>query len=595
VAKDVKSRSGDQCWKRWNDSLDPQLNHSQWQPFEDAILEQAVLRSGRMWSKIATENLPGRSGLSCKNRWDHIQRKQRRIYQSQREVLHGHSSSRSFIDSAIDPEQSRLLSSNNAHFDIKSGRTSSHSRFPSFGEGFSRHAPSTAIATLESHQSPLEHGKDDDNSRLMASTGGAHFYKSVLPRANQPRSFAPLQSSSWGGFAGQGKSTYAGHHSSFSSPKAEVQPPKHSFSSSSPYPGPTLGGYVSQLSSSNAPRSHAEWLAAPAISANQPASLMSVSELGVCTGGMLTYNDDIDTTADSSAYSHHYHGESSVNQNFETCRTSSGFATSSISTSAPDQSSRWPRPSLLDSTPRYSYASNQAALWTSKGAVTDARAYTMTSSFYSRQASSQQETMYDDREPPRKQQLAPAITATDTATSHHWKDSHEWQQQPASRDGFSSTDACQAAKTLSSQHPFAYSTEEFAPDEEVYSTVSHATQQESRAGLEIRGSIRPESPVGMATTDSIKAVDALYQSEMLSAHSPPRILKVEDMTHNMFYDDVQCCSQSRQPEERYQDDEVTSEEEEEEQVDLGNDSGSIFHHTASSQGSPLEQSTTNLL
>ncbi|UZJ54902.1 hypothetical protein CBS101457_004222 [Exobasidium rhododendri] len=87
VAKEVVTRSGDQCWKRWNDSLNPILNHTQWSPAEDEILETAVLETGRTWSKIANESLGHRSGLACKNRWDHIQRKQRRMHQSQRDVL----------------------------------------------------------------------------------------------------------------------------------------------------------------------------------------------------------------------------------------------------------------------------------------------------------------------------------------------------------------------------------------------------------------------------------------------------------------------------------------------------------------------------
>lgn len=79
VAKDVGTRTGDQCWKRWNDALRPDLNHGTFSPVEDEILETAVHDThGRCWSKIAKELLHGRCGLACKNRYDHIERKRRR-------------------------------------------------------------------------------------------------------------------------------------------------------------------------------------------------------------------------------------------------------------------------------------------------------------------------------------------------------------------------------------------------------------------------------------------------------------------------------------------------------------------------------------
>lgn len=79
VASDVGTRTGDQCWKRWNDSLDPTLKHDPWTEKEDESLLKAVRELGRAWSRIATERLNGRSGLSCKNRIDHLNRRHRRV------------------------------------------------------------------------------------------------------------------------------------------------------------------------------------------------------------------------------------------------------------------------------------------------------------------------------------------------------------------------------------------------------------------------------------------------------------------------------------------------------------------------------------
>lgn len=79
MASDVGTRTGDQCWKRWNDSLDPTLKHDPWTEKEDENLLKAVHELGRSWSRIATERLNGRSGLSCKNRIDHLHRRHRRL------------------------------------------------------------------------------------------------------------------------------------------------------------------------------------------------------------------------------------------------------------------------------------------------------------------------------------------------------------------------------------------------------------------------------------------------------------------------------------------------------------------------------------
>ncbi|KAF3391417.1 Myb-like protein AA [Penicillium rolfsii] len=39
VAQKVQTRNGDQCAKRWNEKLDPKLDHSPWTPEEVRILD----------------------------------------------------------------------------------------------------------------------------------------------------------------------------------------------------------------------------------------------------------------------------------------------------------------------------------------------------------------------------------------------------------------------------------------------------------------------------------------------------------------------------------------------------------------------------
>lgn len=353
MAKEVGSRSGDQCWKRWNDSLDPNLDHSQWTPSEDQILEEAVLHAGRLWSKIAGENLPGRSGLACKNRWDHIQRKQRRLHQSQRDVLQGHggvnANSRSFIDSTYFSETHRnsLASSSSASAgpagaanaaavsSSASGAapnhdTASKSRVQMSSDTIQRHP---SMLSLEPHQAKYEH-EDDTRSLLLSNTA----HKNNLFRPNQVRGYAAVLGSNWTGSADQTSnpnhghgigngnpstiSPYVGYQTSFSSPMTDSRTLPTTNSYSSPYPPTNLAsypfhGHMSMNNSSSVvnqqrngsgnfstyPPSHASQYSRNGSS--QPSQLLSTLESGSCTGGMLAYtDDDFHNTTDTITYQH---------------------------------------------------------------------------------------------------------------------------------------------------------------------------------------------------------------------------------------------------------------------------------------------------
>ncbi|KAF1836424.1 hypothetical protein BDW02DRAFT_493725 [Decorospora gaudefroyi] len=69
VASRVGSRSADQCAKRWQQSLDPDLDRSEWRDSDDTALIEAVQRLGRHWKDIQREALPGRSKNDIKNRY----------------------------------------------------------------------------------------------------------------------------------------------------------------------------------------------------------------------------------------------------------------------------------------------------------------------------------------------------------------------------------------------------------------------------------------------------------------------------------------------------------------------------------------------
>ncbi|CAA9960373.1 Myb DNA-binding domain protein [Pyrenophora teres f. maculata] len=79
VASCVGTRSADQCAKRWQQSLDPNLDRSEWRDVDDTMLVSAVHRLGRHWKDIQIEHFPGRSKNDIKNRYTVLVRR----YQNQ--------------------------------------------------------------------------------------------------------------------------------------------------------------------------------------------------------------------------------------------------------------------------------------------------------------------------------------------------------------------------------------------------------------------------------------------------------------------------------------------------------------------------------
>lgn len=75
VATCVSSRSADQCAKRWQQSLDPRLDRSEWRGDEDAALLKAVESLGRHWKDIQERYLPQRSKNCVKNRYSVLTRR----------------------------------------------------------------------------------------------------------------------------------------------------------------------------------------------------------------------------------------------------------------------------------------------------------------------------------------------------------------------------------------------------------------------------------------------------------------------------------------------------------------------------------------
>ncbi len=73
IAQTIEGRTDDQCAKRYNEVLDPSTcdRLKQWNPEEDLQLIERVKKYGTKWKNISTE-LPGRTALTCRNRWRKI-------------------------------------------------------------------------------------------------------------------------------------------------------------------------------------------------------------------------------------------------------------------------------------------------------------------------------------------------------------------------------------------------------------------------------------------------------------------------------------------------------------------------------------------
>ncbi|GAD98333.1 hypothetical protein PVAR5_7025 [Paecilomyces variotii No. 5] len=78
VARDVATRNSEQCSKRWNDVLNPDLNRSPWTADEDQLLLSSVDAIGRNWKLISELHFPDRAALSLKNRHALLLRRQAR-------------------------------------------------------------------------------------------------------------------------------------------------------------------------------------------------------------------------------------------------------------------------------------------------------------------------------------------------------------------------------------------------------------------------------------------------------------------------------------------------------------------------------------
>ncbi|CAM9253263.1 unnamed protein product, partial [Phaeothamnion confervicola] len=71
IAQELPGRSGKQCRERWLNHLDTRVKKSLWSDEEDRVLCEAQYRLGNKWSEIS-KLLPGRAENAVKNRFNSI-------------------------------------------------------------------------------------------------------------------------------------------------------------------------------------------------------------------------------------------------------------------------------------------------------------------------------------------------------------------------------------------------------------------------------------------------------------------------------------------------------------------------------------------
>ncbi|RYC53783.1 hypothetical protein CHU98_g12426 [Xylaria longipes] len=115
VANEVGFRSPDQCAKRWQSKLDPNLEHGGWTIEEDELLLKLVRENGREWKMFQEQSFSRRSTNELKNRYTGLTRKAKITYVRGGSVCVSPSSASFNLDYNTDMEDNGMMA---GHFDM---------------------------------------------------------------------------------------------------------------------------------------------------------------------------------------------------------------------------------------------------------------------------------------------------------------------------------------------------------------------------------------------------------------------------------------------------------------------------------------------
>ena len=69
ISENIEGRTGKQCRERWCNNLNPEINKSEWSLEEEMLLLLIHNKKGNKWS-LMTKYLKGRNDNNIKNHWN---------------------------------------------------------------------------------------------------------------------------------------------------------------------------------------------------------------------------------------------------------------------------------------------------------------------------------------------------------------------------------------------------------------------------------------------------------------------------------------------------------------------------------------------